>query len=104
MDGVTGMPAEVRAEVAQLAGAVVNQVPAKTDDNLLIATWNLRAFGNLTPAWDAGTGSRPKRDWRAVALIAAVVSHFHVVAVQEVRRNLTALRFLVSQLGPRGGW
>jgi endonuclease/exonuclease/phosphatase family metal-dependent hydrolase len=100
MGSVTGMPAEVQAEVAGLAGAVAAQVPAKTADNLLLATWNLRAFGNLTPAWNAGAGSRPKRDWRAVALIAAVVSSFDVIAVQEVRRNITALRFLVAQLGP----
>ena len=99
---MTAMPAEVRAEVDEVAGAVVAQVPAKAADNLLIATWNLRAFGNLTAAWNAGAGSRPKRDWRAVALIAAMVSHFDVIAVQEVRRNLTALRFLISQLGP--GW
>src|SRR5215210_9047588 len=94
------MPTEVQAEVAGLAGAVGAQVPAKAADNLLLATWNLRAFGSLTPAWNAGTGSRPKRDWRAVALIAAVVSSFDVIAVQEVRRNITALRFLISQLGP----
>ncbi len=93
------MPAEVQAEVAGLSGAVAAQVPAKAADNLLLATWNLRAFGSLTPAWNAGAGSSPKRDWRAVALIAAVVSQFDVVAVQEVRRNLTALRFLISQLG-----
>jgi endonuclease/exonuclease/phosphatase family metal-dependent hydrolase len=96
------MPTEVRAEVERLADAVVAQVPAKTADNLLIATWNLRAFGSLTPAWNAAAGSSPKRDWRAVALIAAVVSSFDVVAVQEVRRDITALRFLIAQLGP--GW
>jgi endonuclease/exonuclease/phosphatase family metal-dependent hydrolase len=100
MGGMTDTPPEVRAEIDGVTGAVAAQVPTKAADNLLIATWNLRAFGNLTPAWNTGAGSRPKRDWRAVALIAAVVSHFDVVAVQEVRRNLTALRFLVSQLGP----
>ena len=61
------MPAEVQAEVAGLAGAVAAQVPAKAADNLLLATWNLRAFGSLTPSWNAGAGSSPKRDWRAVA-------------------------------------
>jgi endonuclease/exonuclease/phosphatase family metal-dependent hydrolase len=99
MGTVTGMPAEVRAEVAGLAAAVAAQVPARAADNLLLATWNLRAFGSLTPAWNAGPGSSPKRDWRAVALIAAVVSSFDVIAVQEVRRNITAIRFLISQLG-----
>ena len=101
---MTDMPAEVRAEVAGLAGAVAAQVPAKAADNLLLATWNLRALGSLTPAWNAGAGSRPKRDWRAVALIAAVVSQFDVIAVQEVRRNITALRFLISSSARNGAW
>ena len=57
MGTVTGMPAEVRAEVAGLAGAVAAQVPAKAADNLLLATWNLRAFGSLTPAWNAAAGA-----------------------------------------------
>jgi len=75
-------------------------VPEKGPDNLLLATWNLRAFGAVTPSWQARTSDSPKRDWRAVALIAAVIGCFDIVAVQEVRRDTTALAFLLDQLGP----
>ena len=94
------MPAAVADEVANLRLAVAEVVPARQERNLLIATWNLRAFGGLTQKWNSGPNDSPRRDWRAVALIAAIISHFDVVAVQEVRRDLTALRFLIDQLGP----
>ena len=80
--------------------AVGRVVPAQAPDNLLVATWNLRAFGGLTPSWQAQAADSPKRDWRAVALIAGVLGQFDVVAVQEVRRDTTALAFLLDQLGP----
>lgn len=97
---MASMPAAVAAEVASLRVAVAKVIPARRDRNLLIATWNLRAFGGLTQKWNSGPNDSPRRDWRAVALIAAIISHFDVVAVQEVRRDLTALRFLLEQLGP----
>ncbi len=94
-------PADVVAEAARLREAVEAVVPAKSDSNLLVATWNLRAFGGLTRKWRAGERDSPKRDWRAVALIAEVLSRFDVIAVQEVRRETTALRFLLDRLGPQ---
>ena len=94
------LPAVVAQETAGLRAAVVAQVPAKHANNLLIASWNLRAFGDLTAKWNAAANDSPKRDWRAVALIAEIISHFDVVAVQEVRRATDALRFLMELLGP----
>jgi len=99
--GPPATPDEVVAQVATLRAHVAATVPPRTDDNLLIGTWNLRAFGNLTPSWAAGPTASPKRDWTAVALVAAVVEHLDVVALQEVRRATTALRFLRALLGPR---
>lgn len=99
---MTQMPASVAKEVAGLYAVAAAAVPAKTASNLLIGTWNLRAFGAITNSWAAATDASPKRDWRAIALIAAVISHFDVVAVQEVRRDTAALKFLVTQLG--SGW
>ncbi|HET7386956.1 MAG TPA: endonuclease/exonuclease/phosphatase family protein [Nocardioidaceae bacterium] len=69
-----------------------------------MATWNLRAFAGLTQRWEAGPDDSPKRDWHAVGCIAAVVSCFDVVAVQEVRRDTAALRFLLDRLGPEWGF
>ncbi|NNC13762.1 endonuclease/exonuclease/phosphatase family protein [Planctomonas sp. JC2975] len=92
-------PVAVAAEVADLSNAVGAVVPARTASNLVIGSWNLRAFGDLTAKWAAEGKDSPKRDWHAVALIAAVLGRFDVVAVQEVKRDTTALRFLLEQLG-----
>jgi hypothetical protein len=48
----------------------------------------------------AGPKDSPKRDWHAVACLAAVISRFDVVAVQESRRNPAALKKLLGSLGP----
>ena len=93
-------PPDVTRDLTRLAAALDTSVPAKTAANLLIATWNVRAFGDLTTKWAAGPRDSPKRDWHAVACIAEVVSRFDVIALQEVRRNTTALRFLLELLGP----
>ncbi len=75
-------------------------VPPKiTDKNLLIATWNIRMFGDVYPHFRENPNS-PKRNLRAIAIIAEIVSHFDIVAVQEVRRNLTGIRTLLDFLGP----
>lgn len=95
-----GVPAKVTKEIKALRDAVGATVPAKQAGNLLIGSWNLRALGDVTPKWFSAPQDSPKRDWRAVALIAALVSRFDVVAVQEVRRETHALRFLLSRLGP----
>lgn len=93
------MPAGVDADVQRMAEAAAAAIPARTATNLLVATWNLRAFGGLTEKWEADPDDSPKRDWHAVACIAEVVACFDVVAVQEVRRNVSALRFLLDRLG-----
>ena len=94
------VPAAITKEIAGLRKAVRAGVPARTASNLLIGSWNLRAFGGLTGKWNSGPADSPKRDWRSVALIAELISHFDVFAVQEVRRSTTALRFLMERLGP----
>ena len=81
LDGLGRLRAQLKAEV-----------PARTlDATLLLATWNVREFDS--PAY--GTRTRD-----AQYFIAEVVSHFDLVAVQEVRRDLTALYTLVELLGP----
>lgn len=96
----TTMPAAVRSQVTALRKAVRRAVPARTASNLLVGSWNLRALAGLTDSWDAPESASPKRDWRAAALIAAVISAFDVVAVQEVRRDTTGLRAVLAELGP----
>ena len=87
-------------DVAELQVALDNDLPPKIPDrNLLIATWNLRAFGNLTESWKSKESDSPKRNWYALKCIAEIVSRFDVIAIQEVRDNLRSLRHLLKMLG-----
>ncbi|WP_397422763.1 endonuclease/exonuclease/phosphatase family protein [Phenylobacterium sp.] len=97
------LPPPVQQDLTAL-GLRMAHVPAKADDNLLIATWNIRAFGNLTKKWASIEGDTPRRDLHAVVLIAEVLSRFDVIAVQEVKANLRALRHVLKKLGPRWGF
>lgn len=98
------LPPEATRDVESLRALMDTVVPARTvDRNLLIGTWNLKAFGNITSKWKAGNGDSPKRDWHALRLIAEVVSRFDVTAVQEVLSDLTAARALMRLLGPNWG-
>ena len=97
-------PEEVLADLARLRSALDEDLPAKAlDRNLLIATWNVRAFGDLTEKWVSSEEDTPKRDLSSLLCIAEIVSRFDVVAVQEARDNLKALRHLVHVLGPNWG-
>jgi endonuclease/exonuclease/phosphatase family metal-dependent hydrolase len=92
--------AETDADVDRIRDALAAAIPAKAAGNLLVGTWNIRAFGDLTGKWDAAEGDSPKRDWHALACIAEVVRRFDVTAVQEARRNTTCLAGLLHLLGP----
>ncbi len=71
-------------------------VPGKvTDRNLLIGTWNIQAFGDVFDGFGENPGS-PKRTLHGLALIAEVVRRFDVVAIQEVKRETTAIRRLLD--------
>ena len=92
-------PANVGAELQSLRNELDQQIPAKMiDRNLLIGTWNIRAFGGLTRKWDAADDDSPKRDLWSLRAIGEIISRFDVVAVQEVRGNLRALRDLLKYL------
>ncbi|MDP8977505.1 MAG: endonuclease/exonuclease/phosphatase family protein [Actinomycetota bacterium] len=97
-------PQAVERDLVQLRRSLDEAVPGKRlDRNLLIATWNIRAFGDLTERWQAGPDDSPKRDLHALACITEIVSRFDVVALQEVRGNIKALRHMLRHLGPHWG-
>jgi endonuclease/exonuclease/phosphatase family metal-dependent hydrolase len=97
-------PPELADRLAALRAALDGVVPAKQlDRNLLVATWNLRAFGGLTDKWRSEEDDEPVRDLFDVRCIAEIVARFDVVAIQEVRGNLTALQTLLTALGPNWG-
>lgn len=70
------------------------EIPEKhMESNLLIASWNIREFDS--PAY----GNRVEE---AFYYIAEIVSKFDIIAIQEVRQDLTALKKLLDILG--GYW
>lgn len=71
-----------------------NEIPQKhLEKNLLIASWNIREFDS--PAY----GDRIEE---AFYYIAEIISKFDIIAIQEVRQDLKALKKLMGILG--GYW
>lgn len=97
-------PQDVAAQVRALDAFLDRQVPGKElDHNLLVATWNIRAFGDLTEKWHSEQGDSPLRDLASLHYIAAILARFDVIAVQEVRGNIRGLRHTLKLLGPSWG-
>ena len=93
-------PAAVQADIDALRRHLADVLPSKRlDENLLIATWNLRAFSSLTRKWTAGDDDSPKRDLRGLRAIGEIIRRFDIIAVQEVKGDLRALRDLINWLG-----
>lgn len=102
---ITAAPPAVVAEVGRLDAALDKVMPAKAPNaNIIIGTWNLRAFSDLTKAWETPAGASPARNFADVTYIAAFIRRCDVVAVQEVRGNLRALRHLLKVLGDDWGF
>lgn len=88
-------------DLEALREALDQQLPPRViDQNLLIGTWNIRAFGGYTDAWKAGEDDSPKRDLQSLLAISEILRRFDVVAVQEVRGDVSALRATLDLLGP----
>ncbi len=96
-------PADVQQELALLRQNLNSSIPSKQlTDNVLIATWNIRAFGDLTEKWEALDNDSPKRDLHSLLAITEIISHFDIIAMQEVKGNLKCLRHMLKILG--GDW
>jgi hypothetical protein len=92
-------PAAIRENSPACDASSAATSQKKTDRNLLIATWNLREFGDLTRKWDSTQADTPKRDLHALACIKEIVKRFDVVAIEEAQKQLGALRELLLGLG-----
>jgi len=76
------------------------KIPAKkVERNLLIATWNLRGFGDITRKEASKPNDSPKRDFHSLLCIAEIIKRFDVIAVQEIKANIKALRDTMKVLG-----
>lgn len=77
-------------------GIRASGIPPKTASNtLLLGTWNLREF-------DSNSKKNGPRLEESFYYIAEIISAFDLVAIQEIRQDLTPLRKLLRILGP--GW
>ncbi|WP_417882298.1 endonuclease/exonuclease/phosphatase family protein [Xanthomarina gelatinilytica] len=93
-------PQKVQQDLELLKQDLDVRIPSKKlDKNLLIASWNIRAFGNLTRKWDSDDDDSPKRDLHSVLCIAEIIKRFDVIAIQEVKANIRALRDTLKVLG-----
>ena len=93
-------PQNIQLELDALNQSLDQTIPGKQPDhNLLIATWNIRSFASLTRKWTASQNDSPKRDLRGLRAICDIVSRFDVIAIQEVKGDLRALRDMMNYLG-----
>lgn len=104
MPNITDLPpANIQQELDTLRLTLNQEIPPKRlEQNLLIATWNIRAFGNITRKWVSEPADSPKRDLHATRCIAEIISHFDVIAVQEVKDNIRGLRDVMHLLEMNG--
>lgn len=99
------IPEDIQTDIRELNLELDKEIPLKKlDKNLLIATWNIRAFGDLTKKWKSESKDSPKRDYHSVIAIAEITKRFDVIAVQEVKANLRALRYTMKLLGENYGF
>ncbi|GJM32814.1 MAG: deoxyribonuclease [Saprospiraceae bacterium] len=94
------IPAEILVELNELEDQLDLTIPAKhLDRNVLIATWNIRAFGDLTRKWASEEEDSPRRDKHSLQIITRIIRRFDVIAIQEVKSNIRALRDMLKLLG-----
>ena len=77
-----------------------SKIPDKRlEKNLLLATWNIRMFGDITSKEASEPEDSPKRDFQSVLCITEIIRRFDVIAIQEIRANLKGLRDTMKLLG-----
>ncbi len=97
---ILNIPANIQQELQELEDQLDLAIPSKElDRNILIATWNIRAFGDLTRKWVSSQDDSPRRDLHSLQIIARIIRRFDVIALQEVKSNIRALRDMLKLLG-----
>lgn len=85
-----------KGKLESLRLQLLEEIPAKdTEDNLLLATWNIRDFGKK----GGGFGYGPRLP-ESYFYIAEIISRFDFVAIQEVN-EIDVWKKVMSILGPR---
>ena len=89
---IAGRLTELRERLANQPAIEAQSVPIKNaTDTLILASWNLQAFNG-----GDGDGRTAESYW----YIAEIISHFDLVAIQEVGANMGGLDKLKNLLGP----
>ena len=98
MPAITDQPPDqIIAELEGLRAALDQRIPRKVlDNNLLLSTWNIRSFGNLTEKWAAGYGDRPKRDLHALLRIGEIISRHACPELQFHRESRQSRTFRIG--------
>ncbi len=100
MPKITDQPPEyIQEELQNLRNQLNTEISKKNEDNILIATWNIRAFGDLTQKWTADKKDSPKRDLHSLLCIIEILKSFDIIAIQEVKNNIKCLRDTLKLLG-----
>ena len=76
--------------ILALRAGLKQEIPPRSDESLLVASWNIRDFGR---------GKCGGRTPEALHYLAEVVSRFDIVAIQEVNRNLNEFEGMMRILG-----
>jgi hypothetical protein len=84
--------ARTLAGLARLRPALVNEIPRRLENNLLVANWCLNKFGRRAPGGEA------------LFYMAQILSTFDVISLQKIDRRLESLRTLLEILGPEWGY
>jgi endonuclease/exonuclease/phosphatase family metal-dependent hydrolase len=83
----------VDAETAEALKVLIKRIedsgapPSKLDENIVVASWNIREFG------------RKRRTEKAIHCVAEILSWFDLVSIQELRGGLEDLRRVLDVLG-----
>lgn len=86
--------------IQRLRAQKAKEIPTRTlKDTLLLATWNIRDFGNEDKRARGAQGRPGPRLEESLYYIAEVISGFDIVAIQEVN-SLDALERVMRILGP----
>ena len=81
---------KIRESIARNSDGTINVPERTTNETLLLCTWNIREFDS---------GKYGQRSNESIYYIAEIISHFDLVAIQEVNRDLEGLKRLMRVLG-----
>jgi endonuclease/exonuclease/phosphatase family metal-dependent hydrolase len=96
IDGSTIVGKRTIERILAIRAKIKKEVPRKElEENLLLATWNIREFDS--PAYG-------KRLPESLHYIAEIIAGFDLVAIQEVRDDLTSLKIVMDLLGSNWGF